>query len=62
MQMKLRNPWVKDGYIWSVPEHKWFAWFPVQIKYREWVWLETLWRTGRDGDGYGDWWEYRRCE
>ena len=30
--------------------HKWFAWYPVQLKSGQWVWWENLWRirTGYD--------------
>lgn len=45
--------------------HEWFAWRPVRLRYRYWVWLEWIERKGtrhfNDGWPPNDWWtwEYR---
>jgi hypothetical protein len=42
--------------------HEWFAWFPVQVGYRDCRWLEVIERKGRameTWDGIRWNWEYR---
>lgn len=46
------------------PEHRWFAWLPVDTEDRGWRWLRFLWRKGKTaptilGHGGYRYWTYR---
>lgn len=44
--------WGKNIIEW----HNWFAWYPVEIRYGQWVWLETISRRYK---GFMFCWDYK---
>lgn len=41
----------------EVRNFKWFAWHPIRLENKEWVWLEPLIITKEFYSGYaGEWW------
>jgi hypothetical protein len=50
---------------WTIPTRnydgdwrEWFAWYPVCLGNRRWIWLERMKRRRRFGREAGGYWEY----